>query len=652
MIYLLIYVLLLSGSVCAAAFGKKKTALPYALTPLAMTALMYLFALTGIMRAGAYCTVLLAGLLIAVSLLHTLRKRNWRDFCARMFTPSFIIFTVVFLFCLLTSRRMAVHRWDEFSHWAYSVQEMLLNDQMYTSPLSDDMFKAYPPGISLWWYIWQVLYQALSGDTLAHGALFFVTMQTFTYSLLIPFTHRLHLRMPGRTALTAAAVIALPLVVYEVFLQRIYVDTTLGLTAGFVFALIATGQWKKPLGLVTLLLAAMMLVWLKDAGLAFAVRAVVYLMLSVCLQQKRTRYDYCAAVLLLLSVVIAKGTWQMHLSSLNIAGTSMHVDIGNLLQLITGQAPDSYRHEVARKFAAFIFGYSMRVTAWRLPVSYFAMIMLLLAALFSLRRVQPGGTRQAGVLFAAALLTSVVYIWGQMLLYMYFFEPAAALELPSGSRYLKALMLCLFTVCFALSAELAGRKNASSARRRAACAMLTLFLLSTDQGALLEHINGSDVIMTTTQAAPCQQAGARAADNTGGSPDNRARVYMVLQCEEDLDFYATRYYLRPCAQVNTGMWNFAPDGNEVTEEMWQYTPCEWSQRIADERVANVHNAWNLSPERWAQALYEGYDYVYVSTADAYFAGNFSHLFEGGRITDNSMYSVCKAPDGSITLQLL
>lgn len=647
MIYVLLYGLMLTGSVCAAAFGKKRTALSLTMTPLALIMGMYAFALMGVLRPGVYALAAMCAALWAASLAYAAVKKQLQPFMQRLFTPSWAIFTGIFLFCVIFSSHMTVHRWDEFSHWAYSVQEMLLNDQLYTGALSDDLFKGYPPAISLWWYILTVLRGGKSMD----GALLYVGMQVFSYSLLMPYTERLSWKRPWRTVLVGVSMLVMPLVVYEVFWQRIYIDTTLGLIAGSVFAMIACGKWKKTPGLITLVLMEMNLVLMKDSGLAFALVSLVYMALAVGMDKKRKRVHWVYVLCVAAGVLLAKGTWTLHLSAMNVAGSSMHVDLNDLWRIIIGRNPDSYRADVARSFIAFLFGHSMRVTAWRLPLSYFLMTMLLLTAHYALQYMMKRDHRAALSLLIGSAVNAVVYIVGQMILYMYFFAPEAAALLPSGSRYLKTLMLCLVVVCAAQCFELLARKQGRGPGWKIACAGMAAMVLLTDQGMVLEHINGGNVRMTGAQAQPFQEAAALVAEKTGADHTDRARVYMVLQCEEDLDFYGMRYYLRPYAQVNCGMWNLGADGNAVTEDMWAYTPGEWSQRIADERVAAGRNVWTMTADMWARQLRDNYDYVLVSKADDYLMETFGSLF-ADEILPGNLYRVERAEDGQVTLHLL
>ncbi|MBQ9343173.1 MAG: hypothetical protein IJT99_03125, partial [Clostridia bacterium] len=150
MAYMIVYILCLSGSAITAALGSRRSAYAMAVTPLALTFIVYAAGLCGVLNAGVYAAYALAAAVWIAAIIIAVLRRDVRETAKRFFTPAWLIFTVFTAFLALGAHRMQVHTWDEFSHWAYSVQEMLLNGQLYTSKLSDDFFKAYPPLMPLW----------------------------------------------------------------------------------------------------------------------------------------------------------------------------------------------------------------------------------------------------------------------------------------------------------------------------------------------------------------------------------------------------------------------------------------------------------------------------------------------------------------------
>ncbi|MBO4378274.1 MAG: hypothetical protein J5889_04880, partial [Clostridia bacterium] len=282
MIFIAVYLLCLSGSAFAAALGSKRSAYAIAVTPLTLTFVVYAAGLCGALDAGVYAAYILAAAAWVTAIVTALIRHDVRETAKRFFTPAWLVFTVLAAFLALGAHRMQVHTWDEFSHWAYSVQEMLLNGQLYTSRLSDDFFKAYPPLMPLWQYLCQMMH---GRKEIADGLLYFCE-QLLAGCVLMPFLRRLQWKRPLPVILAALAVIGLPAAVYSDHFELLYIDSYLGIFAGAAFAMIALNVWKRPLGAACLALTEAALVLTKDSGLAFAVMSLLYLLILVLMDKE------------------------------------------------------------------------------------------------------------------------------------------------------------------------------------------------------------------------------------------------------------------------------------------------------------------------------------------------------------------------------
>lgn len=608
MAFVIIYLLCLSGSALAAALGGKRPAAALAVTPIAAALVVYAGALLGALRAGAYAAYALAAACWLASGAILLRRGNAAEAARLFFSPAWLIFTLLFAFFAWGSRGMQVHTWDEFSHWAYAVQEMRLSGQLYTAAGSDAWFKSYPPLMPLWQY----LCQTARGGTGTDGSLLYFGSSLAGACLLTPFLSRLRWKRPLTGILSALAALALPVLAFGAdALQLVYIDAFLGLLAGVVFALIAVGAYKKPLGCACLTLMEAALTLTKDAGLAFAGISLIYLLFCL-LSEKGGKRRFMPLLLAGLAVIVAKGSWSLHLRALGLAADGLRVDWADLGRLLTGAAQDSYRLKVLRTFGQFLlYDDTLRATAFKWPVSYFLALVLLTAAGY------PACGRRCGLRLTAFLaLMSAVYLGGLLLLYLYHFGAYNGLHMTSGARYVKTLILCLVTVVCVLALHGAG----GARPRAAALALLAACLLLTPWGDLAAYADGRLARQTAVQAAPYQEAAAQTAKMTGGTTDARACVYVLLQKDRDLDYYGLRYYLRPCARVNENGWH-----------------------LADARLAEDYNTWDIAPDEWAKALAD-YDAVYVSQADDYLRQRYGHLFVGD-IADGTLWRVTPQAEG-------
>ena len=581
MIFIAVYLLCLSGSALTAALGSRRSAYAIAVTPLALTFIVYTAGLCGALNAGVYTAYVLAAASWIAAVIITVVRRSVRETIKRFFTPAWLVFTLLAAFLTLGAHGMQVHTWDEFSHWAYSVQEMLLNGQLYTSKLSDDFFKAYPPLMPLWQYLCQMMH---GKREIADGLLYFCE-QLLAGCVLMPFLRRLQWKRPLPVILSALAVIGLPAAIYADHFELLYIDSYLGIFAGAAFAMIALNVWKRPLGVACLALTEAALTLIKDSGLAFAAMSLVYLLILVLTDKDRPRH-YIALAVVCAAVAAAKLSWSMHLGSLGIASSSLKIDLADFRLLITGGAPESYRHEVIANLGQFLLlDDTLRLTVFNIPVSYLAAMLLLSigAGFLCMKR------REGMILSISLLLCMAVYLFGIMMLFLYFFPRYNALRLISAGRYIKSMVQCIFTVCAACAIwRVDGKKQ--NPVMIAVLAVLLLLVPWQYPGSYAAQAVAQE---TRKEAVPFRESAQLIRDGAVMPDGERPKVYLALQTDEDLSYYGIHYYARPYAEVNRDRWH-----------------------MGAERRSDQVNIWVVTEEQWSQLLKQ-YDYVYVLNADEF-----------------------------------
>ncbi|MBR5231953.1 MAG: hypothetical protein IKW00_06880 [Clostridia bacterium] len=618
----ILYLILMTGPLAAAAFLKKSNGMAWLLTALTIIFVLYAGALLGNILLPVYVIFVLCAVLWLAAGFRILQTRDFKGFRDRLLTPCNVIFTALFVFCAVTMRGMVIHVWDEFSHWAYSVQEMVLNDQLYTSALSNDMFKEYPPAMPLWQYFAQRISYFVTGKKEINGALLYGTSQVLAFSLFTPFLDRLEWKKASPLYIFAALVciIGLPVIVYTNFYYLVYIDAFLGLLSGTVFAMIALKKWKKPLGAVTLALAEGALVLTKESGLLFAVVSLLYFAVLALQEKHRKTFHACYAAVL--TVAAVKICWGIHINSLGISSNGIGIDLKALWNLISGRDPESFRHQVAANFVGFIFSDSLRLTPLRLPVSYF--LVFILTCALSYAAYQRKKTSERLLLLVSEIVCILVYMIGLLMLYLFRFGEYGGLELLSAARYTKTLVLCLVMIAGACMLNRLG--NAKG--KKGLALLCAAFLLLPSWNEVYKHASGSNAQMTALQAERFLQVRDCVTEKVRKNEGERARIYFVTQ-ENDNEIYdASRYYLRPYAVINQGEFHFGRQS-----------------------FFGAYTVYQMGLEKWNNLLYNGYDYVYVAELDDYFITNFGDLFSG-ELKPNSLYIIEKTEGETVRLTLV
>ena len=613
----LIYLLLMAVPAAGAAVMKKRSGLLLPLGAFSIITCLYIGALANRLEQAVYAVCVMGTLLWVFALVFSALKMDGKGFSARLFSPGHGVYAALFLFCAIAARGMQIHRWDEFSHWAYSVQEMLLHGEIYTGATSDVLFPHYPPAMPLWQYLGQQVHAMLTGECVFTGEVAYTLSPALAFTLFSPFLDKLSWRRGGWVAAAFACIVGLPVIVYTDYYELLYIDGFLGMLSGAVLAMIALNKWRKPLGAATLSLMLGVLVLTKESGLFFAAVALAYLFTLVLLEKKR------AALRMLICTVgvtaAAYVSWQWHLHARGIAGGT-GVDMSGLMLLLTGCDTSGYRVQVVKNFIHFLFTGTMRVTLLGLPLTHFLSIVLLITLSALMLRGKDAGKRRV-LLSVFSGVCSVAYLCGLLMLYLFHFGEYGGLALVSAARYTKTLTLCFAALLTAGLLYRLGKKALSPL----AGMMVAVMLLLPSWDEAYAHIAGQNARESQVASQRVAEAGQLIGEKTGGSADDRQRVYLILQENDDHAYYGIRYYARPYASVNWLNWH-----------------------LGEESYSAAYNVWQMPPDAWVQTLCEGYDYVYVGTSDAYFVKTYGHLFVDG-VEENTLYSVQRSGDGSVLL---
>ena len=147
---ILIYLILLSGSIFLALVFNKKIGKTFILYIISIIFILYIFGLFKILKFGVYFIEILSFLLMIFNLIIFFKKRQ--KFKELIFGKELIIFTFFYGFLIILHRGRLFTVWDEFSHWGDVVRAMFDINDFATNPNSLSTFKSYPPAISLFQY--------------------------------------------------------------------------------------------------------------------------------------------------------------------------------------------------------------------------------------------------------------------------------------------------------------------------------------------------------------------------------------------------------------------------------------------------------------------------------------------------------------------
>lgn len=609
---LLFYLILSSGSVFAAARWGRRYEETLPVTCATVVLVLLLSGVAGDLRPGMVLLCLLAAAAYIWAGLTARRAAAWKELAGRIFTPAFFVLLCVSALLLYITFGKMAEAWDEFTRWMDIVKWMVLRSTLGTEPGADLSFAAYPPGMALFQFFFEKLYQWSGAGTLSEWRAFFA-YHVLDAVFLLPFLKELP-KKPLPILAAAAAVFLAPLPFNGICYSTIYMEAHLSFLFGAGMAMLFLGKAGDPYTAVYLACVCALLVLAKDAGLLpaavllFAYLVLLWSGLDRAEKQAPSRRAKC-----LLSALTAGGVllpyalWHLRLA-LDHTGRAFSTpyDPGLILRVVLG-LDDSYRAAAWRYYwQEFVH----RPVRQELSYAMLLAPLLLLVCMFAWLLVRKGILRRGKAVFltACTALQLVLFITGLGITYITSFGAGAAARLDSFERYLSIPFCGCWILLAAFALNFFGSRGIWRAAAYGFAAVLAVLGFAMDFGAAY-YLGRVPVKNSIAQRAVFDDMARQIVDAV---PEN-ARLCLVSQGDEGYDFWVLRYLVRP-------------------------------GHIAGEYTLNTGGEGELaSPaqnEEWRERFLRDFDYVALYRLDEGFADTFAGLFaEPDAIRAGRLYRV-------------
>ncbi len=603
-----------SGSLFATSFFGKRYEESVPLSVFGLIAILYLFGLLHLLRAGVTAVCVIAVALLIATIYHEITKKQWRIFIGRTFTPAFFLFLAATAAIALITRSRLITGWDEYSHWAYIVKAMSFANDFGTNPAVHALYPGYPPAMPLFQYFAVVLNGGYA-EWLLYAA--FLIAAT---ALFLPFLKKLTYKTVALNIAVCGFIVIVPSLFFIDYYANLQVDSFLGLTFGFAMATLFLADGEDAFSRLSVMLSIFILALLKPAGGLFALFVLISLLLDELLKIKSSEMLPDRAV------TERKNRWRWSLAGVgtfafaefswmccvNLSPATETLDISSMSNTMHKFTSES--GEIIRGFFSRVFVATERFGFLRISdVALIAVFFLLLGLLAFIRRGR-GQTETRGKthLVIEFAVYTILYFFSVLLSYLTKFSTFDALRLASYDRYIGTIFLALAFFAFASLFLFYFRLRSKKVR---AVALLAAFLalvpfaykrapqlLPDDQIAATEHAKYTSIV--------------KELNNTIHDPD--ADVYLIAQNTNGFEWLAFRYFLFPTHVY--GHWSIG----EV---------------YAKDDVYTV----SLDAGEWKQTLEESYDFLFIYQCDAAFIARYGSAFANeSEIGDNRLYKM--SPD--------
>lgn len=620
MTYLIIFLIVSSGSVLGSVFFRKdfECILPFTTCTLAL--ILFLFAVPGLLEQGLYFVLACVVCIYTTCLIYLALTKGFSSFLPRFFSPAFVLFCVSFLLLVYTNYGRHAYLFDEMSHWAVVVKSMFYNDSLATGEFSGITFKSYPPVMALFQYLF-VKIPFLLGETEFAEGLMYLAYQVFSLSFIFPFLHVEKWSQFPRAAILAVCLFLAPMLFFSAFYYSLYIDPFLSIVSSCAWAalLLPEHDSKKGHNLIFVMLCASVLILAKDAGAAFAVLLSVAVILAVWSdkltgQISTVRRKIVFSFLAVAASAVPKLLWSWHLDSMKVVRAfSAPVDIPTFVNVVLGN-DNTYRSEVLRLFIDAWTKYSIPFGEFRLTLSYLATTILLLVFLFLviffLNRKSAEKAAVRRCLYFLIVVQNLIYIAGLCLMYMFKFSEREALELASFGRYTNIVLLMDYLVVLLLVSRLAIRVSV-----KACLPIFAACMLLSPLGTVSQLITRWNTFLSHEADLFYGPHWEKVLSHT----DESDSIYFISQDDPAYEYFYFRYKLFPQMSKQNDAWSIGPSDDHVSVP--------------------------LSPELWRETLLRDFDYVFVLRTNDYFSENFASLFsDAADISDSMLYRIDKSSE--------
>lgn len=619
---LLWFAILSSGGVLGAAFWKHRFEEILPITCSVIVLVMFFCGVAGNLSVGAVLVNVLGVVAYIAAVFEIIRRRNWKDFVYNFFTPGFLGFVIVFvLTCLLNFGRVA-YGWDEFSHWADIVKVMATLDDFGTNSEAHSMFQSYPPGMSLFQYFPQKLFQWTTHMVFSEWQMY-AAYQVFVFAFMLPFLKALDRKRFFALFVLLIIMFFCPMLFFSNIYQAIYIDPFLGVLSGTGLAAVFLCRKRDMFYSLRVLFTISMLVLAKDAGLLLAgFLALAYVLDYI--HGYRTDNGKAAGKFLykqwicipvaLLAIVIPKFMWSFHLKVTEAwISFSAPYDFRRLARIIFGLEAGWQRTLFVQYFRKLIdlkvpFGNTNISLNYYVLLLFLMGILAILCLLFEKKNYiyQWKGR----MLLACMGAQFAVYIVGLCLTYIFKFTEYEARRFASLDRYLNIIFLAAWMMITMIFLEIIQQKSQSSLALLITAA--AVFATTVPLGDVFDFLCGAYV----TDSLEAKALYQKTIEDINRITETSC-IYFICQESTGYEILLIKYNCRPHS-FNSNGWSIG-------------------EAFYDGDVWTI----GITAEEWQEDLMTSYDYVFLYRINDYFVNNYAQLFDTEELDNGSLYKINK-----------
>ena len=363
MMYLILFLILSSGSVIGSTFLKKRYEEMLPLTVFSIMLIMFIFFLFNKLVFGLYFIYLLCTFLYLFSIYYIIKNADKRkDILKRFFSPGFLIFILSAITIFIITKDFFVALCDELRLWAaYPKALYYYNDTDLYHVLGN--MQGRIPGMPVFMYF---ITKTLG---VFKDSILFLSYGIVSLSIFLPLAKKVTWKKWYLVILLSILFIFFPLAFannnfdYISYYRTLFIDPILGLIFGYSIYLVYKG-FKEKTDYITFIVVICSMCLIKEIGMMLSlISAILFMYFSIInrKKEKRNKKVLKKSLICLLSVLIISIGWFIFKSTLNEATSVLENSLSTTLQTVYNFiiSPNIKQRFILNEFVNQIFNNSV-----------------------------------------------------------------------------------------------------------------------------------------------------------------------------------------------------------------------------------------------------------------------------------------------------
>ncbi len=613
--YILLYMIIMLGSISLSYIFKKKTAQTISLYFLISFVFLYIFAICNILLIGLYLYIFL-NIALDIIVVFKIIKNKDKNIKKLIINNASIIYTILFIVFAIGTRNTSFAVWDEFTFWSIATKNMYYSNSLYINSATTLVNGGYPPCPTLIQYF----FCKIIGNYSQGIELF--AYQMFGFSLFMTFFKSDKINDKISTICVLLTILFIPAIFCGgYFYFTIYADSILGILVGYLLYEFFTSK-KDNFTYIVVALSLFTIALTKSMGLVMSLIIFLAIVLYYLLSKKITlktikNGEFKKIIIYFLSIVLAFLSWRVYVKISNV-----NYNAGYFIPMKTNSILDMFKViyytfvgtnvEINSTFQTFFSDFfdkaiysdkpfGMTASCW---ISIFIIVYLLVYKFV----IKEKDKKKYKKCFCLIAFCTILYILLLQVAYYIEFSEKEAIFHNSMFRYVGTIFISILMFIVGVFFNESDKKL---------YILVPVLLLPFTPISLISNATITSGINNYNNSKNVQVV-RDFSEYINSRVDDNARIFPIHQTQsKDSLLLQFRYFMTPKFILMVEPFS--------------------------EKEEHIYAKFN-SMKELEKELNDNYDYVVVLNSDEYFKENYSDLFENSEILDWSLYKIIKTND--------